>query len=61
MAQPSIRQDELKNLNINLPTEKEQSKIESLMTNLDNLITLHQRKLEKLNNIKKSMLDKMFV
>ena len=61
MAQPSIRQDELKNLDINLPTEKEQSKIESLMTNLDNLITLHQRKLEKLNNIKKSMLDKMFV
>ena len=43
MAQPSIRQDELKNLDINLPTEKEQSKIESLMTNLDNLITLHQR------------------
>ena len=61
MAQPSIRQDELKNLDINLPTEKEQSKIESLMTNLDNLITLHQRKLEKLKNIKKSMLDKMFV
>ena len=44
MAQPSIRQDELKNLDINLPTEKEQSKIESLMTNLDNLITLHHRK-----------------
>ena len=44
MAQPSIRQDELKNLDINLPTEKEQSKIESLMTNLDNLITLHQHK-----------------
>lgn len=41
MAQPSIRQDELKNLDINLPTEKEQSKIESLMANLDNLITLH--------------------
>ena len=61
MAQPSIRQDELKNLDINLPTENEQSKIESLMTNLDNLITLHQRKLEKLKNIKKSMLEKMFV
>ena len=49
MAQPSIRQDELKNLDINLPTEKEQSKIESLMTNLDNLITLHQRKQNSFN------------
>ena len=39
----------------------EQDKIGELFTNLDNLITLHQRKLEKLKNIKKSMLDKMFV
>ena len=60
MAQPSIRQDELKNLDINLPTEKEQSKIESLMTNLDNLITLHQRKCDTLVNAKKSLLEKMF-
>ena len=52
MAQPSIRQDELKNLDINLPTEKEQSKIESLMTNLDNLITLHQHKELKRRNDK---------
>ena len=41
--------------------KQEQNKIGDLFTNLDNLITLHQRKLEKLNNIKKSMLDKMFV
>ena len=41
--------------------KQEQNKIGELFTNLDNLITLHQRKLEKLNNIKKSMLDKMFV
>ena len=41
--------------------KQEQDKIGELFTNLDNLITLHQRKLEKLNNIKKSMLDKMFV
>ena len=39
----------------------EQVKIADILSNLDNLITLHQRKLEKLNNIKKSMLDKMFV
>ena len=43
------------------PKKIEQDKIYELFTNLDNLITLHQRKLEKLNNIKKSMLDKMFV
>ena len=41
--------------------KQEQDKIGELFKNLDNLITLHQRKLEKLNNIKKSMLDKMFV
>ena len=45
-----------------LTTNKsEQDKIASIMTNIDNLITLHQRKLEKLNNLKKSMLEKMFV
>ena len=46
---------------INIPNTLEQEKIGELFTNLDNLITLHQRKLEKLKNIKKSMLDKMFV
>ena len=46
---------------IMLTNNNEQSKISNLMSNLDNLITLHQRKLEKVNNIKKSMLDKMFV
>ena len=39
----------------------EQSKIGAYFKQLDNLITLHQRKLEKLKNIKKSMLEKMFV
>ena len=39
----------------------EQSKIGELFYEIDNLITLHQRKLEKLNNLKKSMLEKMFV
>ena len=44
-----------------LTSVDEQRKIANFILNLDNLITLHQRKLEKLNNIKKSMLDKMFV
>lgn len=39
----------------------EQAAIGTYFTALDNLITLHQRKLEKLKNIKKSMLEKMFV
>ena len=39
----------------------EQVKIGLYFKNLDNLITLHQRKLDKLKNIKKSMLDNMFV
>ena len=40
---------------------EEQSKIAQAFTNLDSLITLHQRKCEKLKQIKKSMLEKMFV
>ena len=40
---------------------QEQQVIGSFFSRLDNLITLHQRKLELLRNIKKSLLDKMFV
>ena len=46
---------------VDLPNYPEQQKIGSYFQNLDNLITLHQRKVEKLKNIKKSMLQKMFV
>ena len=42
------------------PTYPEQQKIGAFFQQLDNLITLHQRKYEKLHNIKKSMLEKMF-
>ena len=41
-------------------SKDEQHKIGEFITNIDNLITLHQRKLDRLKNIKKSMLDKMF-
>ncbi|URN96671.1 MAG: restriction endonuclease subunit S [Candidatus Pristimantibacillus lignocellulolyticus] len=44
-----------------LPTEKEQDQIAAVLKHLDNLITLQQRKLEKLKNIKASCLEKMFV
>ena len=43
------------------PSMREQQTIGGFFQHLDNLITLHQRKLEKLKNIKKSMLEKMFV
>ena len=44
-----------------VPNADEQKKVGALFENLDHLITLHQRELEKLQNIKKSMLEKMFV
>jgi len=43
------------------PSRIEQESISTFFSVLDNLITLHQRELEKLQNIKKSMLEKMFV
>ena len=43
------------------PSREEQELIGLFFARLDNLITLHQRKLELLRNIKKSLLDKMFV
>ena len=46
---------------VSLPSKDEQREIGIVFDRLDSLITLHQRKLELLRNIKKSMLDKMFV
>ena len=48
--------------NLTMPKDyAEQQQIGSFFQQLDSLITLHQRELEKLQNIKKSMLEKMFV
>ena len=44
-----------------IPTIEEQQQIGTYFHNLDNLITLHQRELEKLKNLKKACLEKMFV
>ena len=49
------------NEEIAVPSLEEQRQIGAFFDRLDSLITLHQRKLELLRNIKKSMLDKMFV
>ena len=56
-----LNADVMMNLGIVLPTYKEQCRVAEYFSYLDNLITLHQRELEKLQNIKKSMLEKMFV
>ena len=57
----SLNSDTIKNAVIKIASSNEQTKIGSLFANLDKLITLHQRKLEKLKNVKKSLLEKMFV
>ncbi len=44
-----------------IPSLSEQIKIGKILNKVDNLITLHQRECEKLKNIKKSLLEKMFV
>ena len=57
----SVRYEMIADMDIALPEIQEQAAISDCFDNLDNLITLHQRELEKLQNIKKSMLEKMFV
>ena len=56
----SLNSDNIKNAEVKIPTTAEQIKIGGYFQQLDNLITLHQRKFEKLTNVKKSMLEKMF-
>jgi type I restriction enzyme, S subunit len=57
----SISYNEFLTMPFYYPNYKEQRKIADFFTRIDHLITLHQRELEKLKNIKKSMLEKMFV
>jgi type I restriction enzyme S subunit len=57
----SISYDEFLTMSFTYPSKAEQSKIASYFDNFDHLITLHQRKLEKLKNIKSACMEKMFV
>ena len=57
----SIKIGDLKKALIPIPCKEEQIQIANYLDNLDSLISLQQRKLEKLKNIKKSLLEKMFV
>lgn len=56
----NISFDEYTSVSVLLPGTEEQDRIADFFRHLENLITLHQRKFEKLTNVKKSMLEKMF-
>ena len=55
-----LNAETLMSIEFRLPCLQEQYRIGEYLTQLDHLITLHQRKFEKLTNVKKSMLEKMF-
>ena len=57
----NISVEDMKKYNVTVPSLAEQEKISEYLYNLDNLITLHHLKLEKLKNIKQSLLQNMFV
>ena len=56
-----IHESDFLKIDITVPSLPEQRKIGDILDKLYNLITLHQRKLKMLQNIKKSCLEKMFV
>ena len=58
---PQINNKHIEPYPVDIPNMAEQQAIGTFFSRLDDLITLHQRKLELLQNIKKSLLDKMFV
>ncbi|KAF0392736.1 restriction endonuclease subunit S [Pediococcus pentosaceus] len=59
-GQPFVSYSDLNGIKILIPTIDEQQKIGTFFKQLDTLITLHQRKLEKLQELKKGYLQKMF-
>ena len=59
-GQPGVNAQEYADYQLMLPSKTEQQQIGMTLRSLDNLITLHQRKYDKLVQLKKSMLDKMF-
>ncbi|PQL25634.1 restriction endonuclease subunit S [Veillonella tobetsuensis] len=57
----SINSNDIKDLIIDIPSIEEQTKISMLLNNVNSIITLHQRKLERLQEVKKGLFQKMFV
>ena len=60
-AQPSLSLWQINKMEIPIPSILEQKKIGDYFQNFDNLITLHQRKLEHLQQQKKGLLQQMFI
>ena len=60
-AQPNLSLGQVSDLEINIPNYSEQKKISNLFSKFDLMITLHQCKLDKLQDMKKGLLQKMFV
>ena len=59
-GQPGVNAQEYADYQLMLPSKTEQQQIGMTLRSLDDLITLHQRKYDKLVIFKKSMLEKMF-
>lgn len=59
-GQPGINAQEYSEFNVKVPNFKEQQKVGRYFQHLDKLISLHQAKVNKLVNLKKAMLEKMF-
>ncbi|MDP5873839.1 restriction endonuclease subunit S [Streptococcus mutans] len=57
----SINSDNLKNAQIIIPSLKEQEKIGKTFNSINSLISLHQRKLEHLQSLKRALLQQMFI
>ncbi|HEM5566357.1 restriction endonuclease subunit S [Streptococcus suis] len=57
----SVRLEMISDMEITFPQLEEQEKIVKVLSTLDQQITLHQRKLEKLKNLKKALLNELFV
>ncbi|HEM3616034.1 TPA: restriction endonuclease subunit S [Streptococcus suis] len=57
----SVRLEMISDMEITIPQLEEQEKIVKILSTLDQQITLHQRKLEKLKNLKKALLNELFV
>lgn len=60
-GQPGVNAQEYSQYQIMVPSKPEQDKISDCLRNLDNLITLHQRKCDELKKMKKYMLQNMFI
>lgn len=62
VGNPKLMNNVMSDIEIQIPKQSEErDKLSRLFATIDNLITLHQREVEKLQNIKKSCLEKMFV